>query len=76
MTKHKLKVKDTTWMLFKEDNSWVTVKYMRSQGGLSRTQFRAMDMGAALQYIWSTYSGSIDPLRVEDVEEITEVRFG
>jgi len=74
MTKHRIKVKDTTWYLFKEDSGWVTVKY-QVDNGLSRTQLRAIDMESALQYIWTNYDGTIDPLKVEDVEEIEEVQF-
>ena len=75
MKKYKLKAGDTVWFLFVENFGWVIVKYMQSHGELSRTQFRAMDMGSALQYIYSTYNGSIEPLRLEDVEEIEEVQF-
>ena len=74
MTKHRIKVKDTMWYLFKEDSGWVTVKY-QVDNGLSRTQLRAIDMESALQYIWTNYDGTIDPLKVEDVEEIEEVQF-
>ncbi len=74
MKKYKIKVRDTEWFLFLESNTWVTVKYMRS-AGLSRTQIRAKDLGSALQYIYSTQNGSIEPLRVEDLIEIDEIQF-
>ena len=73
MTKYKLKVQNDTWHFFKEGTGWVTVKYMTDEG-LSRTQIRAIDIESALQYIWSTYNG-IEPLRLEDVEEIQEGQF-
>ncbi len=75
MKKYKIEVKGVTWFLFKEKTSgWITVKYGRS-GSLSRTQIRAIDLESSLQYIHSTWNGSIDPIRVEDLILIEEVQF-
>ena len=74
MTKYKLTILKKDWYFFKEDGGWVTIKY-KVDGGLSRTQFRAMDIPSALQYVWSNHNGTIAPLSPEDLEEIEEVRF-
>ena len=74
MKKYRLPIKKTTWYLFEESTGWVIVKYGVDKG-LSRTQFRAMDKEAALQYIFSTYNGNINPLHIDDLEFIDEVKF-
>jgi len=69
MKKKQITIENLTWVLFIEDTGWVIVKKFQN-GELSRTQFRAMNICAALQYVWTYYNKpSMKPLIEEDLTE-------
>ncbi len=55
MQKKQITIDNLTWILIIEDTGCVVIKKLQS-GELSRTQFKAFNMSAALQYIWASYN--------------------
>lgn len=72
---YKISIKGTEWHLKGLNGGWYDVRYIlidkKGLKRLSRCQLKAMDIEAALQYIWSNYNGSIPPISVNDLEEVT-----
>jgi len=69
MQKKQITIENLTWILIIEDTGCVTIKKLQS-GGLSRTQFKAFNMSAALQYVWSYYNNpDMKSISEEDLAE-------
>ena len=52
-------LKGKTWLLEENSAGVISVKYIEWGGDVSRTQIKAINREAALQYIYQTYNGDI-----------------
>jgi len=60
------------WRFLFRENGYVIaqVPVMVKKDLVWKTQIHAVDLGSALQYIWSTFNGKIDRLKYEDLEDV------
>jgi len=70
-------VKHTTWVMDINPAGIVDLRYWMTNGKnekvLSRTQLKAFNMEAALQYIFQYYNGDIGPIDPKDVTDCKEM---
>ncbi|RLE46596.1 hypothetical protein DRJ25_03960 [Candidatus Woesearchaeota archaeon] len=72
-----LKVKNDTWVLDLNAAGIVDLRYWttnkKNEKVLSRTQLKASNMEAALQYLFQYYNGAIEPIDPKDVTDCKEI---
>ena len=70
MQKKQITIDSLTWILIIEDTGCVVIKKLQDNGELSRTQFKAFNMSAALQYVWTYYNQpDMKPISEDDLTE-------